>query len=41
MGTDDLRCAETAAPLGRNLYRDSKGSRWEGGVSVVNLYMNP
>ena len=41
MGTDGLRGAETAAPLGRNLYRDSKGSSWEGGVSVVNLYMNP
>ena len=41
MGTDDLRGTETAAPLGRNLYRDSKGSSWEGGVSVVNLYMNP
>ena len=41
MRTDGLRGAETAAPLGRNLYRDSKGSSWEGGVPVVNLYMNP
>ena len=41
MGTDGLRGAETAAPLGRNLYRGSKGSSWEGGVPVVNLYMNP
>lgn len=41
MGTDGLRGAETAAPHGRNLFRCSKGSSWEGGVSVVNLYMNP